>query len=330
MIIREQFDVVTRWLGQSQRPMIVSHRRPDGDALGSIAGMSRALRSRGARPSAVLYEPFPARYGVLRSAADWLVWDSARDAIAQDCDSVIVVDTCSLSQLEPVAQFLANAPRTLVIDHHATHDPVGTREGDLRLMDETASATALLVGEWIGSAGLPMDTTLATALYTGIATDTGWFRYSNTDARTLRIAADLLDAGVEAASLFNALNQQEPPAKLRLVANLLTSLELHKDGQLAVMYLRPADFAKAGADRSMTEDLVNEANRLAGVECTLLFTEEDDGEVRVNLRSKSRLDVAELARRFGGGGHARAAGARLRGGWDRVVPRFVADVAEAL
>lgn len=319
---------LTNWLQGCQRPLLLSHRRPDGDALGSLAAMAAACRKLNLDPQVALFEAFPGRYGLLEPAATWLNWDTVQEVITESCDAVIVLDTCSLSQLEPVAHFLSRAPRTLVVDHHVTRDPIGTRADDLRVIDETASATTLILTEWVRTSDIPLDQTLATALFVGLATDTGWFRYSNADARTLRAAADLLDAGVDGSRLYNALYQQEPAAKLRLVANLLTSLQLHADGKLAVMRLRPADFQRAGADRSMTEDLVNEANRLAGVECTLMFTEEDDGEVRVNLRSKERIDVAELARRYGGGGHARAAGCRLRGGWDRVVDRFVEETSE--
>jgi phosphoesterase RecJ-like protein len=111
---------------------------------------------------------------------------------------------------------------------------------------------------------------------------------------------------------------------------MLATLALHAGGKLAVMSLRRTDFEATGADRTMTEDLVNEAGRLAGLEATILFTEELDGRVRVNFRSKSTLDVAALARRFGGGGHARAAGARPAGPWDEVVPRVVAETTAAL
>jgi len=107
-------------------------------------------------------------------------------------------------------------------------------------------------------------------------------------------------------------------------------MELHADGRLAVLFLRPADFEATGADDTMTEDLVNEPSRLGGVEATLLFTQEADDLVRVNFRSKSTLDVSELARRFGGGGHARAAGARLMGAWERNVPRVIAETIAAL
>jgi phosphoesterase RecJ-like protein len=331
MIDDRDYQNVTAWLKECQRPLLMSHQRPDGDALGAVAAMSIALREHGkADPAAVLFEPLPAPYAFLTSAAKWYVWDEARDVLADECDALVILDTCALAQLEPVAAFLPHAPRTLVIDHHATRDAIATREGDLRLFDEGASATCLLVAEWIRSAGIVLDEPLATALLVGIATDTGWFRFTNTDARTMRLSAELLEAGAGASAVYNALYLQDPPAKLRLVARALGSLELKADGKLAVMCLRRGDFAATGADSFMTENLVNEAGRLAGTEATLLFTEEPDGVIRVNFRSKQWLDVSELARRFGGGGHARAAGARLRGDFDQVVPRVIAETAEAL
>ncbi len=310
--------------------MLLSHQRPDGDSLGAMAGMALALRKQGAEPAAVLYEPLPTQYGFLDSATKWYVWDDVREVLSEDCDAVVLLDTCSQSQLEPIAAFLGRAPRMLVIDHHATRDPIGTRDGDLRLFDDTASAASLIIAEWIRSAGLEFDEPLATALFLGIATDCGWFRFTNTDARTMRLAADLVEAGADASRIHSAIYQQEPPAKLRLIAHMLNHLELKADGKLAVMYLRSADFEETGADSGMTGEMVNEATRLAGTEATLLFTEEPDRTIRVNFRSKRQLDVSALASRFGGGGHARAAGARLRGDWENVVPRVIAETIEAL
>jgi len=180
------------------------------------------------------------------------------------------------------------------------------------------------------TAGLDFTPSIAHALFLGIASDTGWFRFSNTDARTMAVASELVGAGVDPGAMFQALNQQDPVEKLRLIARVLTTLELHAGNRIAVMKLREEDFAATGADGSMTDDLVNEATRLGSTEVTMLFTEEADDLVRVNLRSKNSFDVSALARRYGGGGHARAAGARLRGKWDEVVPRMVADAAEML
>ncbi len=324
-----ELPTVTHWLRGSYRPILISHRRPDGDALGSLIGMAIALRRLDLDPQVVLFDPFPKRYLLFADAVRWFQWEESRELLERECDSVVILDTCALSQLEPVAEFLQRAPRTLVIDHHATRDPIGTREGDLRFFDETASATALLVAEWAQSAGIALSGVLANALFAGIATDTGWFRYSNTDARTMNIASELVAAGVSVNDLYQGIYEQEPLSKLKLAAHLLTTLELHANGKLACMYLRPEDFARVGAEPWMTEDLVNEAGRLGGTEVTLLFTQDGD-LVRVNLRSKGRLDVAELARRYGGGGHARAAGVRIPGAWDAVVPRFIAETIEAL
>jgi len=330
MISAGDLESLTVWTGQCQQPLLLSHERPDGDSLGALAATALVLGRRGARPAAALYGPLPATYGFLATATTWHNWDQVRDVLLPECDAVIILDTCALSQLEPVAAFLARAPRMLVIDHHATRDPIALRAGDLRVFDDTASATCLMLAEWLRWTGLAFDQALATALLVGIATDTGWFRFSNTDARTLRTAAELVEAGADPNGLYDALYQRDPPARLALLTRALASLELKADGKLAVMYLRRSDFEATGADSSMTENLVNEAGRLASTEAALLFVEEPDQTVRVNFRSKRRLDVAALAHRFGGGGHTRAAGARLRGTWQQIVPRVIAETIEAL
>lgn len=330
MIGDYDFHAVTTWLDECRRPLIFAHERADGDSLGAMAAMTLALRARGAEPEAALFEELPRQYSLFDSVVNWRQWDDVRGVLCDECDAVIVLDTCALAQLEPIAEFLQAAPRTLVIDHHATRDPIATRPGDLRLFDETASAASLIVAEWIQSTGAPLSEPLATALFVGIATDCGWFRFSNTDARTMRMAAELVQAGADPNRVHAALYQQDPPEKLRLVARVLGNLELKAGGRLAVMTLREPDFEATGADRGMASDLVNEVGRLGCVEATLMFTEEPGAVVRVNFRSKSTLDVAEIARRYGGGGHVRAAGARLRGKWDDVVPRVIAEVSEAL
>lgn len=323
------YATIRTWLGQSRRPLILTHRKPDGDALGAVAAMTPALGQMGQHPTPLLYEPFPPRYPFLESAVAWQIWDRSTGAVAA-ADSVIILDTCSWSQLEPVAEFLKSAPRTLVIDHHPTRDPIATRPGDLRFFDEPAAATCVLIAEWIQYAGLTLSREIAEALFAGIATDSGWFRFSNTDARTLRVAATLCDAGVKPAALYRPIYERDPAAKLMLIGRMLLSLRILAGGRLAVMTLRRTDFTETGADRSMTEDLVNEAGRLADTEATILATEDPDGAVRLNLRSKTWLDVAQLAARFGGGGHTRAAGARPKGAWDDVVPTVIAAVVEAL
>ena len=330
MIAEHEYHNARAWFEGCRRPLLVAHRRPDGDALGALAALSIALRHLGHEPLPTLFEEFPTRYTLLRDATQWHDWDTERAELTQRCDAVVILDTCARSQLETIADWLPNAPRTLVIDHHPTRDDIGTRPGDLRLIDERAAAVCLPVAELLLAAGVPFSQPIATALFTGLATDSGWFQFPSTDSRTLRIAATLVDAGATPYRIYSALHERDPAARLRLIGRLLQSLELLADGRLAVLTLRQADFAAAGADQSMTEDLVNEAKRLSGTEATVMFTEEPNGRVRVNLRSKNTLDVAALASRFGGGGHARAAGARPDGTWDDVYRDVVAAVTEAL
>jgi phosphoesterase RecJ-like protein len=318
------------WLADCRRPLLVTHRRPDGDALGALAATTMLVRALGLEPHPTLFDPFPARYTWLEALAPWHDWSREHDYLTNNCDALVILDTCAVSQLEPIAEFLPRAPRTLVIDHHPTRDAIATRPGDLRLLDESAGAACLLIAECIKAAGIHLTPPLATALFVGLATDTGWFRFSNADARLLRVAADLMEGGAVGHTLYRAIHENDPPARLRLLGRLLQTLELQAGGRLVVLRLRQADFVAAGADRAMTEDLINEAGRLAGIEALVQFTEEADGSVRVNFRSKQALDVAALAARFGGGGHARAAGARPTGTWDEVVPRVLAATIDAL
>jgi len=321
---------VLKWLAACQRPLLIAHQRPDGDALGALAALTLTLRALGQDPRPALFETFPSRYALLRDPVRWYDWKVDGRALQASCDALVILDTCSWSQLEPAADFVRAAPRTLVIDHHPTRDDIGTRPGDLRLLDETAAATCLIILDWLQAARLPLDPPVATALLVGLGTDCGWFRYANTDTRALRAAADLSAAGATPYLVYQTIYEREPSARLRLVGRLLQSLELLAGGRVARMTLRRADFDAAGADDTFTEDLVNEASRLAGLEASVLFVEERDGRVRVNLRSKRKLDVAAIATQFGGGGHVRAAGARLKLPWDEAVSQVTAALLTAL
>ncbi|MBL8879332.1 MAG: DHH family phosphoesterase [Phycisphaerales bacterium] len=324
------YRAMSDWLRRFRRPLILTHQRSDGDAVGSVCAAALAMKKFDLDPRVVLFEPIGARYRFLQPLIEWHEWSAGSEAQTADTDCVVIVDTCASAQLEPALAFLRSPPPTLVIDHHVTRDPIGDRAGDLRIIDETAGAAALLIAEWIASAGIRADARMATAILTGLATDTGWFRFSNTNARLLRAAADMLAAGADANKLFNAIYEQENIERVRLTARLLSSLRLEMDGALAVMELRESDFAASGANASMTEDLVNEANRIATVRATALFIEQPGSRIRVNLRSKNAIDVAKIAREFGGGGHANAAGARVEGEWSDVVRRVIGEMSNAL
>ncbi len=333
--------------------LLLTHRRPDGDALGSLAAMKRTAQALGLRAEAFIYEALPPRYTWMQQVGQYAQWPGPSGPPGA-WDGILILDTCSWSQLEPAAEFLRTSelPR-IIVDHHATRDdlsagvavpsafsPPSSESGqaaatatnrsltesrpgsgrDLYCIDPTSASACGLVCEWHQACGWPIEPVSAEGLFAGIAADTGWFRFPNTDGRTLRAAADLLEqGGVRPDVLYARLNGVFSPARLRLEALMLAGLEYHADGRLAEMTLTREMFAKAGAAAADAEELVNEAMMVGPVVVSLLLTEDDQGQVRVNLRSKSpevagiNVDVAAIARQFGGGGHTRAAGARVAG-----------------
>lgn len=308
---------VERW----RRVMILSHARPDGDALGAMAALRIALAAKGGEPHAFVYEKIPPRYTFLERLTPFELWPPEPPADS-GFDGIVILDTCSWSQLEPPAAFLRSSslPK-VVVDHHATRDDLAINgTDDLLAADVTSASTCGLVYAWCETMGWPIDAAMAEALWIGMVTDTGWFRFSNTDGRTLRAAADLLErASLRPDVLYEKLNASYSPARLRLLGEMLQTLRFEAGGLVAVMELTKEMFARAGAVPADAEELVNEPMSTACVVASVLLTDLGEGVVRVNFRSKSpeaagrSIDVAAVARRFGGGGHHRAAGARVAG-----------------
>ncbi|GAI10436.1 unnamed protein product, partial [marine sediment metagenome] len=176
-----------------------------------------------------------------------------------------------------------------------------------------AAATALIVLDFLKYATWPITEKIAQALFVAVATDTGWFQFSNTDARTFRSCADLIDAGANPAQIYHDLYQNFSPARFKLMAVMLNTLELHCDGRYATQHLSQQDFEQAGATHSGTENLIDECRRIGTVEAAALFVELKDGRIRCSLRSRGAVDVRKIAQKFGGGGHKMAAGTYLPG-----------------
>jgi len=315
-------------LRRAERPMIVTHMRPDGDAIGSAVGLWRLLSDGGGCPELVLFDDPPERYAWCVEGVPVRVWgrDFGPDRAAA-CDLHCVVDTSSWQQLEPIAGYLREGRRPrLVIDHHAVRD----RVGDVELIDETAPAAALLVHRVATAAGWNLNRAAASALFMGLATDTGWFRFSNTTPEALTAAAALAAAGPPPSELYERLYGSDAAARLRLIGRVLTGMELLAGDRIALLRISRALLAECGANDAMTEEIVNEPNRIGSVIGVVMASESADGVIRLNFRSKRLIDVARLAARFGGGGHARAAGARVSGPLEDVARRAASAMIEAL
>lgn len=318
-----------------RRPLLVSHRRPDGDAIGSLQALSLVLASNGAKPTALIFDALPDRYRFLtQDKSPSVLGDDLQLTDLSSFDGVVVLDTCSFGQLEPIADFLRSTRQAkIVFDHHVSRDDLGA----LCVIDESAAANCLILYEWFKLIGQVIDAATAEALFVGIATDTGWFRHSNTDARVFSAVADLVATGVTPNELHRALYSQEPASRIALLGRALAGCTLHDGERIALMKLSTDDFARSGATPLDTENIVEEGLRIGGVVASVLLVDRGEGTVRVSFRSRppseeSRLDVdvAAMAAAIGGGGHRRAAGATFSGDLDDAQKAVLERLAGAL
>lgn len=303
--------------------IVLTHAKPDGDAVGSSGAVVRALNLAAGREVARVWHagPMPPWYALLMGATPSLVLPREGPDPDAEADAIVVVDTGSWPQLEHVRAWLSwQRESTYVLDHHVHGD---ADVGDARIIDTSAASAAQVVAPLCaallgvkGAASLP--STVADALYLGVASDTGWFRHSNVSPAVFDFAADLLRAGARHSPLHQATEQQEGESRLRLMARALDSLRLLEGGQLAVMSLTLEDFAQTNAQPGESGGFVDLAMQVAKVRVSAVLTEVESREggrlTKVSLRSKegeNAIDVNRLTRAMGGGGHVRAAGARV-------------------
>ncbi|MEE9293453.1 MAG: bifunctional oligoribonuclease/PAP phosphatase NrnA [Phycisphaerae bacterium] len=316
--------IVVNW----RRPLLVTHVSPDGDALGCLVAMRSILRRFNAQPITVSFDPVPRQYQLLVDREPIAVLNTDISLSDLDrADGVLVLDTCALSQLEPIAEWLreASCPK-VAVDHHVSRDPLA----DEYLIDEQASAACAIIHDWARACDWPIDAETAQALYIGTATDTGWFRFSNCDAHVHHIAADLVGRGVTPELVYRRIYESESAARMRLLGAVLDAMELYEDDRLAVLPLTTALFKRTGTGPQDTENLINHAMRIESVEVAVLLAEAGDDRVKVSFRSKGQVDVAQLAAGFGGGGHVRAAGARIKGTLEHVKEKIRASIKDHL
>jgi len=306
----EDFQKTVKLISQSENILITTHTKPDGDACGSVAALCEAIAALGKKGTPLMLSPVPQWYEFLFVEKAPVLGENItlEDLAAGRFDLIVIVDTNSKEQLPKFDEYLkqADAP-VLVLDHHETSDGIG----DVEVIDRSAAATGLIVLDLLKHAGWTLTESIARAIFVAAATDTGWFQFSNTDSRTLRACAELIDAGVRPTQIHAAMYQNFSPARFALMMAMLNSLELHLDGRYAVMQVTQQDFARTGAAYHDTENLINEAHRLGSVRASALFIELKDGRIRCSLRSRGGPDVSRIAAKFGGGGHTMAAGTFL-------------------
>ena len=328
----DSYQAIIATLENCRNVLVTTHVRPDGDALGSSAAMAMGLRNKGIAATVLLMSHLPTKYAFVFRDNEIAHVDAEQgwpDTLSLDAfDALLVVDTGTWSQLPGLRERIENWPKPkLVVDHHLTQE----NWADAKLVVTEAAAAGEIVAELLDQWGIDLDKPIATALYLAIASDTGWFQFSNTRPYTLRLAARLMEAGVDTDSLYKALYQNERAERVALQTRAQGSLELLCNGRLAVMRISRKDFEETHAGVPDTENLINIPLQIRTVEVSLVFTEPTEpGPVRVSLRSKGQVDVARFAEQFGGGGHARAAGLKVEGTLAEVHDRVVRAMVEKL
>lgn len=331
-----------------RRIVVLTHLKPDGDAVGSTMAVVRALNTPGpwvsaARAEAWYAGPVPPWLRAVAGDTPYRILEAGVQPDVPDVDAVVVLDTGSWTQLQPVREWLSTrAAITSLVDHHVQGDAdVAAR----RFIDPESAAVcqpaALLCQAILNvNAATELPPRVAQALYLGLATDTGWFRHSNVSRRVMVLAGELLDAGADHVSLYQHVEQQETPSRLRLLGRALATLELHEAGTIATMTLTKRDFAECAAQPGESGGFVDHGQSIPSVRVTAVLTEASGAEfgqdaagtvTKISLRSKpgdGAIDVNAVAKRLGGGGHIRAAGARLAAPLDRAKAELVRLIAE--
>ena len=286
-------------LGEANRILIGTHLNPDGDALGSALGLAEFLEQRGKYVEVLCHHSAPRNL-------QWLpnVSRVQQEPKGGDYDLGIIVDLDSIERLGNTGPFFENLPSLTVIDHHVPHQA----PGDVRIIDVSAAAPALILTHLVQQMGGELTTSMSTCFYTGIVTDTGSFRFRNTSPDALATSAILLENGADLETVSQKIFQSKQLSSARLLGHALETMKLDMDDRLAWSCLSYRDFEWAKATDEDTEGFVNELLSLDTVQVAAILREAKPGTIRVSLRSRAGYDVAAVTREFGGGGHKNAAG----------------------
>jgi phosphoesterase RecJ-like protein len=312
-----------RRIADADRVLLSTHVSPDGDGIGSGLGLAQGLAALGKEAVLHMADPVPAYLGFLPGQARV----RSGGTNAEPWDVLVTLDCGDWERLGEAPGDRSLLGTVINLDHHRSNE----HYGDLDVIDPEASATGLMAFHLLRELGAPIDADAALCLYTAIATDTGFFRYSNTDVATFEAATELVRAGASPYAVHHALHENNPPSRLRMMGEGLRRMQFFGGDRIGIIALDSDAFTAADASADDAEGLVDLPRSVASVEVAAQLRPTPEGTAyKVSLRSKKLVDVAQVAEQFGGGGHARAAGCRLDGPLDQARDRLVAAIQEAL
>lgn len=304
------------------RLVIAAHLRPDGDAAGAALALCLSLKAAGRRAACVGIEPLGDEFGFFEGLDEII---RAKDYVPLDEDVMVVVDCGAFNRIPEALRGHAEKIIGFCIDHHKSN--LGF--APLCLIDPSSSSSSELVQSVLEAGGLPMTRGVAEALWVGMATDTGRFSYSSTSPDTFRRAAVLVEHGARFSMINDAVFCRVELRRLRLQRRLLESLEVSEDGRVAVTSLNPADYEAEQCTSLDSDNFVDIARSVKGVDIALFIRQASpDKPVNISLRTSEPYDASQICAEWGGGGHARAAGATIQGELAEHKPKVFARLKE--
>jgi phosphoesterase RecJ-like protein len=309
------FQKIKETIEGGRRFLVTTHVDPDGDALGSAFAMAFALTGLGKDAAVYLRDRVPYRYRFLPKPAALFHEVSEEDGY----DGVIVVDCGSLSRVGNGLESLKRRGSLINVDHHVANEAFG----QINILDERASSAAEILYLILKSLGVRFTFEIAVNLYTAILTDTGSFRYESTTKRAFSICEEMTEFGVIPASVAGEVYESHPKERYRLLCLVLATLETFSGDRIAVATVTKEMFDETGTNREYTEGFVEQIKEIGSVRVACLMRELGDGKYKISMRSKGSIDVAAVARTFGGGGHRNAAGCVLEGDMGAVKSKLV-------
>ncbi len=314
------FRKIADLIAASHTFIVTSHIAPDGDAVGCQLAIYSVLKRLGKSVRVISEDGVPENFAFLEGSVD------VEKADGRPADVAVVVDSAGLDRIGGVSGVVADCGRIVNIDHHRSNSLFG----DLNLVDTGAGATAEIAYVLLDMVAAPLTRGEAEALFSGIMTDTGCFRFPTTTSRTMRIAAELLDLGADPYRLASEIFWNKNVSGMRLLSKALATIETTAGGKVATMEITKAMMDDSGADHVDTEGFANYPRLIRGVLVGVLLREIEEGLFRVSLRSKESVDVNEIAHAFGGGGHRTAAGFRTRGDLEGVKRKIRDEISRHL
>lgn len=320
----QQLEAAAKFIEQHDDFLVVSHIQPDGDAASSTYAMGWLLGQLGKTFTMMNEGPMPSKFSYLWGSDQ--VLDFSKEIPNRRYKTIISVDCADFSRIGRVSTLFDEQAQLLNVDHHPTND----RFGSCHLIKHDAAATVQILYDLAIHMNMSLNLAIGDCFYTGLLTDTGGFRYSNTSPEVMQIGATLLALGVQGSEIAEQVLERVTYSQIVLLQKALSTLSFAHERKLAWLAVSLGDLESTGASSEDLDGLVNYPRNVEGVEVGMLFKEKAPGVIKVSLRSSGLVDVAAIAQSLGGGGHVRASGCTIQGTIEEAVARMVQEVGSKL